>query len=142
MERFLSKCLFETAHNAFNSMDMVALKFRLVQYDTFYNDQSQQDSSECLVMLIEGINKGSAPYWGSNNNYSPGVSLSNILFSFMLEKYIICDICGLKSLSFESSNVLYNTHTYTSSTQKLIMQRTQQALEKYAFDVKKKTWHV
>ena len=31
----LSKCLFETAHNASNSTDADALRFRLVQYDTF-----------------------------------------------------------------------------------------------------------
>ena len=29
-----------------------ALKFRLVQYDSFYNGQTQQDRSECLVILI------------------------------------------------------------------------------------------
>ena len=44
-----------------------------------------QDSSECLMMLIEVINKGSVPYCGSNNNDFTEVSLSKILFSFMLE---------------------------------------------------------
>ena len=33
------------------------LKFRLVNYDTFYNGQIQQDSTECLIMLIEVITK-------------------------------------------------------------------------------------
>ena len=33
------------------------------------------------------------PY--SNDNNSTGVSLSDILFSFMLEKYIVCYVCGL-----------------------------------------------
>ena len=43
------KCLFETAHGASRSTDVDALKFRLVQYDTFYGGQIQQDSSECLM---------------------------------------------------------------------------------------------
>ena len=43
----------------------------------------------------------------------------------MLEKYV-CDACGLRSPSFESSSVLYITPTYTSSIQELIMQGMQQ----------------
>ena len=53
------------------------------------------------MMLKELINKGSVPYCGSNDNNSR--SFSKILFSFMLEKYIVCDACGLRSPSFESS---------------------------------------
>ena len=53
----LSKCLFETAHNASSSTEVDALKFRLVQHDIFYGGQILQDSSECLMMLIEIINK-------------------------------------------------------------------------------------
>ena len=37
---------------------------------------------------------------------------SDILFSYMLEKYIVCDICGARSPSFESRSVLYITPTY------------------------------
>ena len=48
------------------------------------------------MMLIELINKGSVPYCASNDNNSTEVSLSEILFSFMLEKYIVCDACGLR----------------------------------------------
>ena len=50
-------------------------------------------------------------------------SLSEILFSFILEKYIVCDACGLKSPSFESSSVLYITPTCTSSMQELIFSK-------------------
>ena len=87
-ESSLSKCLFETAHCAPSSTDVDALKFRLVQYITFYGGQIQQDSSECIMMLIEIINKGWVPYCGSNNNdnNSTGIFLSEILFSFMSEK--------------------------------------------------------
>ena len=111
-EGSLSKFLFETAYSASSSTDVDALKFRLVQYDKFYGGQNQEDASECLTMLIKLINKGSVPYCGSNDNNSTGISLSEILFSFMLEKYIVCDACGLRPPSFESSSVLYITPAY------------------------------
>ena len=131
----LSEFLFETAYSASSSTDVDALKFRLVQYDKFYGGQNQQDSSEWLMMLIERINKGSVPYCGSNDNNSTGVSLSEILFSFMLEKYIVCDACGLRSPWFDSSSVLYITPAHNSSMQELITQGMQQKC-------KKNTWHV
>ena len=80
---------------------------------------NKEDASGCLMMLRELINKGSVPYCGSNDDNSTGVSLSEILFSFMLEKYIVCDAWGLRSPSFESSSVLYITPTCTSSMQEL-----------------------
>ena len=87
------------------------------------------------MMLIELINKGSVPYCGSNDNNSTGVSLSEILFSVMLEKYIVCDACGLRSPSFES--VLYITPTCTSSVQELIKQGMEQKLEKSCFNARR-----
>ena len=52
-ERFFIKLsIFETTHNASNSRDVDALKFGFVKYDTFYNGQIQQDSFECLMMLM------------------------------------------------------------------------------------------
>ena len=70
--------------SASNSTDVDALKFRIGQYDTFYNGQIQQDVSECLIMLIELIDKGSVPYCGSKDTNSTGVSLSDIFVSFHL----------------------------------------------------------
>ena len=101
-------------------MDVDAFNVRLEQYDTFYNCQVQHDGLECLMMLIEVINKGSVPYCGSIDNNSTGVSLSDILFSFMLERYIVCVVCALRAPSFESSSVLHITPTYTSSMQEYI----------------------
>ena len=75
-------------------------------------------------------------------NNSTGVSLSEILFSFMLEKYIDCNACGLRSPSFESSSVLYITPTCTSFMQELIKQRMKQKLGKSCFRCKKNTWRV
>ena len=136
-EGTLSKYMLETAYNAYSSTDVDVLKFQLVQYNQFYDGKNQQDSSECLLMLIEIINKGSVPYYGSHVSNSTGVSLSDILFSFMLEKYIVCNVCGLRSPSIESSGVLYISPTHTSSMQELIMQGLQQKLEKSCFRCKK-----
>ena len=139
------KCFFYTTHNAHHSKDVDALKFQLVRHDTFYNGQHQQDSTECLLMLINIIHKGSLP--DSNSTpYPMGASLSDILFSFVLEKYIVCDVCGLRPPppppSCESSSVLYISPTDTSSMQNLILQGLQQKLQKSCSRCNKNTWHV
>ena len=69
-------------------------------------------------------------------------SLSDILFSFVLEKYIVCDVCGLRSPSFESSSVLYISPTDTSSMQDMILQGLQQKLQKSCSRRNKNAWHV
>ena len=99
---------------------MDAFKLQLAQYDKLYGGEKQEDASQCLMVLIELINKGSVSYCGSNDDSSTGVSIYEILFSFMLEKYIVCDACGLRSpslVSLVSSSVLCITSTYTSSMQ-------------------------
>ena len=114
-EGSLSQFLFETSHSASSSTDVDTLKFRLVQYDKFYGGQNEEDASECLTMLIELTSKGSVPYCGSNDINSTGVSRSELLLSFMLEKYIVYDACGLRPPpNFEPSSVLYITPTYIS----------------------------
>ena len=59
----------------------------------------------------------------------------------MLEKYIVCDACGLRSPSLESSGVFYITPTYASFMQELIMQGMQQKIEKSCSRCKNSTWH-
>ena len=86
-------------------------------------------------------------FWGSmpdssSTTYPMGASLSDILFSFVLEKYIVCDVCGLRSPSFESSSVLYISPTDTSSMQNLILQGLHQKLQKSCSQCNKNTWHV
>ena len=120
---------------------MDALKFQLVRHETFYNGQNQQDSTECLLMLINIIHKGSLPD-SSSTTYPMGASLSDVLFSFVLEKYIVCDVCALRSPSFESSSALYISPTDTSSMQNLILQGLQQKLQKSCSRCNKNTWHV
>ena len=45
--------------------------------------------------------------------FIPQGILYMILFSFMLEKYIVCDVCRLRFPPFQSSSVLLITHIYT-----------------------------
>ena len=132
---------FYTAHNVRHSEDVDALKFQPVRHDAFYNGQNQEHSSECLLLLINVIHKGSL-LDSNSTNYPMGASLSGILFSFVWEKYIVCDVCGLRSLSFESSSVLYISHTDTSSMQNLILQGLQQKLQKSCSRCNRNTWHV
>ena len=101
--------MLQTAHIACNSKDVDALKFQLVRHDIFHNGHNQQDSTECLLMLINIIDKGSMPD-SSSTTCPMGASLSDLLFSFVLEKYIVCEVCGLRSPSFESSSVAYFTY--------------------------------
>ena len=86
-EGTLLKCIFHTANNAPNSKDVDALKCQLIRHDTFYNGQNQQDSIECLLMLINIIHKSSMPD-SSSTTYPMGASLSDILFSFVLENIL------------------------------------------------------
>ena len=57
-------------------------------------------------------------------------------------KYIVCDVCGLRSPSFESSSVLYISPTNTSSMQNLILEGLQQKLQKSCSRCNKNTRHV
>ena len=92
-------------------------------------------------MLINTIHKGSMPD-SSSTTYPMGASLSDTLFSFVLEKYIVCEVCGLRSSSFESGSVLYISPTDTSSMQNLILQGLQQKLQNCCSRCNKNTWHV
>ena len=107
----------------------------------YHNGQIQQDISECLLMLIDIINKGSMPD-SSSTTYPVGASISYILFSFVLDKHIVCDLCGLRSPPFELSSALYITPTYTSSMQDLILQGMHKKLQNSCSRCKKNTWHI
>ena len=60
--------MLQTTHNACSSKDMDALKFQLVHHDRFYNGQNQEDSTECLLMLINIIHKRSMPVSSSTTS--------------------------------------------------------------------------
>ena len=91
-------------------------------------------------MLINIIHKDSLPD-STSTTYHMWASLSDILFSSSLEKYIVCDVCGLRSPSFEPSSVLYISLTDTSSMQNLILQGLQHKLQKSCSRCNKNTWH-
>ena len=80
----ISQCITTTKHSKAKTVCIF-----LGIYCTFYNGQIQQGVSECPMMLIKVINTGSVPYCGSNdNNNFTGVSLSDILFSFMYQNIL------------------------------------------------------
>ena len=95
------------------------------------------------MMLIELINKGSVPYIGSNDNNSTGDSLSEIFFSFMFEKYIVCDACGLRSpsLSLVACYILHLLVAYLFHAG-IDKARNGTKLEKPCFRCRNNTWHV
>ena len=70
------------------------------------------------------------------------LSLSDLLFSFVLEKYIVCEVCGLRSPSFESSSVLHISPTDTPSMQNLILEGLKQKLQKSCSRCNKNTRHI
>ena len=76
------------------------------------------------------------------NNLSYGGFFIWHLVFLCFGKYIFCDVCGLRSPSFESSSVLYISSTDTSSMQNLILQRLQQKWQKSCSRCNKNTWHV
>ena len=79
----------------------------------------------------------------SSSTTSPmGASLSDLLFSFVLEKYIVCEVCGLRSPSFESSSVLHISPTDTPSMQNLILEGLQQKLQKSCSRCNMNTQHI
>ena len=132
-EGTLLKCMFQTAHNARNSKDVDALKFQSVRHDTVYNGQNQQDSTACLLMLINIIHKGSMPD-SSSTIYPTGASLSDILFSFLFENVLSAMYVdwGPPHLSLV---VLYISPTDTFSMQKLDFRRLATEIAKILFSV-------
>ena len=115
------------------------LNFKL--YIMIYLQRSNSTRQLRMSADINSFNKCSMPD-SSSTTYPTGASLSDISFSFMLQKYIVCDVCRLRSSSFESSLVLYITPTYTSSMQDMILQRMQRKLQKSCSRCNKNHWHV
>ena len=57
-------------------------------------------------------------------------------------QYIVCDICGLRYSSFDSSSGLYITPNYSASLHELMLTGIQQKLQKSYFRCTKNTCHV
>ena len=101
----------------------------------------QEDACECLMLVIEIMDKGFGPCPTNYNINSKG-SFSEHLFSFVLGKYTICDICTMKSPAFETTSLLYVTPTDSSSMQELLMQEHKQKLYKTCSCCGRDTWHM
>ena len=140
-EGTLLQYLLLTMHNACNSKDVDALKNQLVHYDIFYNGQNQKDSTECLLMLIDIINKGLMPD-SSSTTYPTGIFLSDILFSYACGKIYCLRCMWTEAPSFESSGLLYIAPTDTFSMQDFITTKKPQNLQKYCSRCNTNTWHV
>ena len=121
MEGKISECLFGTAHKTHSAQEVETLKLQLSTYNSFFTGETQEDGCECLVLLIEIMDKGFG-LCPTNDNISSKGSFSELIFSFVLEKYIICDICTVKSPAFETTSLLYVTPTDCTSMQELLMQ--------------------
>ena len=119
----ISKCLLDTTHNAPGYHGVDELKPKLSKYSNFENEETLRDSFECILLLMDIMDKGCVP--NSTDGYMASSyrdSLSALLPSFVLEKNIVCAVCGLRSPSFEFINILYISPTNNASMQELVMQ--------------------
>ena len=79
---------------------MDKLRLKLSKYISFYNDEVQKDSFECPLLLIDIVNKLFVPCSADERIVtSYRNSLSDLFIFIHLEKYIVCDIRGLRSPS-------------------------------------------
>ena len=98
----------DTALNWFKSyltnrtqyVDCNGISSSIREMETGVPQGSILDACECLMLLIEIMDKGFGPCPTNDNINSKG-SFSELLFSFVLEKYAICDICTMKSPVFK-----------------------------------------
>ena len=104
----ISECLFDTAHKTPSAQEVETLKLQLST--NFFSGEMQEDACECLMLLIQIMDKGFG-LCPTKDNINNKLSFSELIFSFVLEKYIICDICKMKSPAFEATSLLYVTPT-------------------------------
>ena len=86
VEGKILECLFDTAHKTPSAQEVDTLKLQLSTYNSFFTGEIQEDACECLMLLIELMNKGFGPCPTNDNINSKG-SFSELLFSFVLYKY-------------------------------------------------------
>ena len=127
VEGKISECLFDAAHKTPGAQEVETLKLKLSTYNSLFTGETQEDACECLMLLIEIMDKGLGQC-PTNDNISSKGSFSELQFPFVLEKYIICDICTVKSPAFETTSLLYVTPTDCTSMQELLMQEHKQKL--------------
>ena len=102
----MSKVKFQNADSIQHIKHLVHKKWKHLYYNSTYNSfftgEIQEDACECLMLLIEIMDKGFGLCPINDNTNTKG-SFSELLFSFVLEKHITCDICTMKSPDFETT---------------------------------------
>ena len=93
-EGLISKCWFDTADNVCSPQGVEELKVKLANYNNF-SGLAMEDASKGLMLLKGIVDKGSAP---CSAKY---ISDRDYLSSIILDKYIVCDICRLRSTHFK-----------------------------------------
>ena len=58
VEGRISECLFETAPKAPSAQEVKTLKLQLSTYNSFFTGETQDGACECLMLLIEIMDKG------------------------------------------------------------------------------------
>ena len=61
VEGKMSECLLETAHKTPSAQEVETLKLQLSTYNSFFTGEIQEDACECLILLIEIMDKGFGP---------------------------------------------------------------------------------
>ena len=84
-------------------------------FDTAHKTHSAQEVETLKLQL-------------STYNVSSKGLFSELPFSFVLEKYIICDICTVKSPVFKTTSLIYVTTTDCTSMWELLVQEHKQKL--------------
>ena len=101
----------------------------------------KEDACEYLMLLIEIMDKGFG-LCPTNDNISSKGSFAELLFSFVLEKYIIFDICTVQFPAFEITSLLYVAPIDCTSMQELLMQEHKQKLYKACTCCGRDTWYI
>ena len=141
VEGKISECLFDIAHKTSSAQEVETVKLKLSTCNSFFTGETQYGACECLMLLTEIMDKGFGLCL-TNDNISSKGSFSELLFSFVLEKYIICDICTVKSPAFETTSLLYVTPIDCTSMQELLMQEQKQKMYKTCSCCGRDTWYI
>ena len=102
----ISGGLFDTAHKTPGAQEVETLKLQLSTYNIISTGETRDDACDCLMLLIEIMYKGFGLFPTNDNTSSKG-SFSELLFPFVLSKYIICSICTVKSAALETTCQFY-----------------------------------
>ena len=131
VEDKITECLFDTKHKTPSAQEVETSKLQLPTHNSFFTGEIQEDACECLMLLIEIMDKGFVPCPTNDHINSKG-SFSEPLFSFVLEKYIICAICTMKSPAFETTNLLWHPTDSTSMQQSLLQQHKEKLYKNFS----------